>query len=459
VTANPSLESPQPSPALAGNNMYLQGNFAPVERELTIGELPVRGALPPELSGSLLRNGPNPVGAGANHHWFVGDGMLHAIELERGRAIGYRNRWIRTQNIEQALGLPAAPQSPTAVAPGFGSGSINVVQHAGRLLAPGEVGLPFEIDPQANTLRQYDFDGALRTNMTGHPKIDPRTGEMFFFGYDFGPVNLRYHVADAQGRLTKTLELPTKGPTMMHDFAVTATRAVFFDLSVVFDPQLIAQGYSMPFRWDEAYGARVGVMRRDGDGSDLRWIEIPPCFVYHVWNAYDDGERIVIDLVEHAYTFRDSRQGADNPNDSPAVRWVIDPERGSVARSVIDERGQEFPRIDARRGMQPQRYGYAVHRFFHEQEPSALLKHDFQRGTSEAHVLPRGCTAGEAVFAPVGDGEDEGFVLAPVFDADSGRSHVRVIDAQGFAKEPVAIVDLPVRIPFGFHGDFVRTLT
>ncbi|HKP58977.1 MAG TPA: carotenoid oxygenase family protein [Polyangiales bacterium] len=456
MTATAQLESPQQPAALPSNNMYLQGNFAPVEREITVGELAVRGALPPELSGSLLRNGPNPAAAGANHHWFVGDGMLHAIQLERGRAVGYRNRWIRTQKIEQALGLPAAPLSPTDAAPGFGAGSISVVQHAGRLLAPGEVGLPFEINAQADTLRQYDFDGALRTSMTGHPKIDPRTGEMFFFGYDFGPVNLRYHVADAQGRLTKTLELPTKGPTMMHDFAVTATRAVFFDLPVVFDLQLIAQGHTMPFRWDDDYGARIGVMRRDGDGSDLRWIEIPACYVYHVFNAYDDGERIVVDLVEHAYTFRDSRIGPDRLYEPPAARWVIDPEHGSVTRTVLDTRGQEFPRIDPRKGMQKHRYGYAVERPYAETGPSKLLKHDFTRGTSEVHELPPGCLPGEGVFAPIGAGEDEGFVLAQVYESQTGRSHVRVIDAQKFAGEPVAVVELPVRMPFGFHGDWVQ---
>ncbi|HKU36810.1 MAG TPA: carotenoid oxygenase family protein [Polyangiales bacterium] len=437
------------------NNSFLQGNFAPVQREVTLGELPVQGTLPRDLNGSLLRNGPNPTQPGDKHHWFVGDGMIHAIQLEGGRAVGYRNRWVRTQHIQQTLGLPAAPLSPTGVAPGFGRGSINVVQHAGRVLAPGEVGLPYEIDLQANTLREYDFGGALRTHMTGHPKIDPRTGEMYFFGYDFGPVNLRYHVADAAGRLTKTLEIPTRAPTMMHDFGVTATRVVFLDLPVLFDLQLIAQGYSMPYRWDDDYGARIGVMRRDGDGSDLRWIEIPPCYVYHLFNAYDDGQRIVLDLCEHDHTFRNQTDGPEDVNLSPAVRWEIDPERGSVTRTVIDERGQEFPRTDPRVTMQRQRYGYAVHRPFPSPERAALLKHDFTRGTSESHELPEGCTPSEAVFAPAGPGEDEGYVLAPIFDAKRGTSHVRVIDAQKFAAAPLAIIELPVRIPFGFHGDFV----
>ena len=457
MTATATLELTPPPVADVSENMFLQGNFAPVERELTIGELPVVGALPPELCGSLLRNGPNPARPAANYHWFVGDGMLHAIQLERGRAVGYRNRWVRTPSLEKAIGLPAAAQSPTAAAPGFGWGSIHVVQHAGRLLAPGEVGLPYEIDAQANTLRQYDFDGALRTNMTGHPKIDPQTGEMFFFGYDFGPVNLRYHVADAQGRLTKTLEIPTKGPTMMHDFAVTASRVVFLDLPAIFDLQLIASGYSMPYRWDEQYGARVGVMRRDGDGSDLRWIEIPACYVYHLFNAYDDGQKIVLDLVEHPHTFRDSPAQRNRRDLSPAVRWVIDPERGSVTRTVLDPRGQEFPRIDPRRSMQRNRIGYSVERAFPEAEPSALLKHDFVRGVSEAHTLPPGCTPGEGVFVPIGAGEDEGYLLAQVFDAGTGKSHVRVIDAQKFADEPAAIVQLPVRMPFGFHGEFISS--
>jgi carotenoid cleavage dioxygenase-like enzyme len=433
---------------------FLEGNFAPVEREVTVGDLVVHGALPSELSGVLMRNGPNPAGViPAKHHWFIGDAMLHSVRIERGRARGYRNRWVRTPRIEQTVGLKAAPRSPNDTQ--AGSGSITVVEHAGRVLALGEVGLPYEVDSDANTLRQYDYEGALRTNMTGHPKIDPITGEMFFFGYDFGPTYLRYHVADAAGRLTKTIEIPKSAPTMMHDFAVTATRVVFMDFPVVFDMDMVSRGNTMPFRWDDKLGARIGVMRRDGDGSDLQWIEVPPCYVYHVFNAYDQGEKIVIDLVEHAHTFRDREDGPEHLDAPPAVRWEIDPASARVTRTIIDSRGQEFPRIDPRLVTREHRYGYSVHNPFSTGGPGSLLKHDFKRGKSEEHTFEGDRAPSEGVFVPTGAGEDEGYVLAPVYDAARGISEIHVVDAQHWSDAALAVIELPVRIPFGFHGDFI----
>ncbi|HET6334589.1 MAG TPA: carotenoid oxygenase family protein, partial [Polyangiales bacterium] len=325
----PIVPTPSAEPASALDNPYLQGNFAPVAKESTLveKELRVHGTIPKGLHGTLLRNGPNPAGEIADpnkHHWFVGDAMLHAVRFEDGRALSYRNRWVRTSRVEEKIGLTAAPKSPHET-PIQGSGAVNVIEHAGRVLALGEVGLPYQMTRGLDTVGQYDFAEKLRSNMTAHPKIDPVTGELFFFGYDFGEVSLRYHVADKTGALVKTLELATKAPVMMHDFAITATRTVFMDLPVVFDLDMVANGYTMPFRWDDNYGARIGVMRRDGDGKDLKWIEIPACFIFHVYNAYDDGERIVLDAVEHDRTFVGDGMLTDRNYAVPrCVRYVID---------------------------------------------------------------------------------------------------------------------------------------
>jgi len=212
----------------------------------------------------------------------------------------------------------------------------------------------------------------------------------------------------------------------------------------------------MPFRWDESHGARLGVMRRDGDGSDLTWFEIPICFVYHPFNAYDDGDEIVMDVVEHERTFAESLTGPEDPGVPRCVRWQIDPVRGRLQRTVLDDLGEEFPRIDPRLAGRRHRYGYAVRTHWSGAIGFAgLLKHDFERGTTEAHELPETSAASEGVFVPVGKGEDEGYVIAPVYDSARGTSEVRVIDAQRFGAPPVATIELPVRIPFGFHGDFI----
>ena len=109
-----SIEVPTaklPKPTALEDNPFLQGNFAPIPEEFDARDLPVTGQLPAELDGHLMRNGPNPIDPGPDYHWFVGDGMLHAIEFGNGRALSYRNRWIRTQRVEELKGFPAAPVS------------------------------------------------------------------------------------------------------------------------------------------------------------------------------------------------------------------------------------------------------------------------------------------------------------------------------------------------------------
>jgi carotenoid cleavage dioxygenase-like enzyme len=452
-------------------NPYTVGNFGPVNRELTALHLPISGELPKNLAGILMRNGPNPVGAiDDKHHWFVGDAMLHAITLEDGEARVYRNRWLRTPHIEQELGYPAAPRSKTPY--GIqGSGNVNVIHHGGRVLALPEVGLPYELSRELSTIGEYDYDGRLHSSMTAHPKIDPITGELHFFGYDFGPVYLRYHRASRSGELVRTVDIDMPRSTMMHDFGVTQTRLVFMDLPVVFDLDLVAQGYRMPFRWDDSVGARLAVMPRDGESKDVRFIEIEPCYVYHVLNAYDDEARIVMDVIRYERTFDLNRQGPIEKELGQLVRWVIDPEASSVSTRLLDASAQEFPRINPRCETRPNRYGYAleVHPLT-DIGPAALAfgglyKHDLEKSTREHHDLGPSRSAGEGVFVPRGtgamsgtngtDAEDAGYVLAPVYDAATNCSDIVVLDAQNFSRAPLATIHLPVRIPFGFHGNFI----
>jgi carotenoid cleavage dioxygenase len=438
-------------------NPYLTGNYAPVTEETTAVDLEVSGRLPDALEGLLLRDGPNPYGPvdAANHHWFRGDGMVHGLRIAGGRAAWYRNRWVRTPDLAARGPFTAPPPSPIDATIG-GSGAVNVLAHAGRILACGEVGLPYELTPELDTVGQCDFGGTIGTNFTAHPKVDPVTGELLAFGYDFGPTHLRYHRIGADGRTVQTEVIDTPGPTMMHDFGVTATRVVFMDLPVVLDLELF--GTSMPFRWEPSYGARLGVMPRDGGNADVRWIEIPPCYVFHPLNAHDDGDRIVMDVVRHETMFASSTIGPREPTPPTLDRWVIDPIAGTVTETRLDDRPQEFPRIDERLTGRAHRYGYAVELAGGDAfDTAGIVKQDVVSGTSQVHDVGTGRLASEAVFVPASPdaAEDEGWLLAPVYDRATDRSDVVVIDAQDVTGPPVATVHLPVRIPFGFHGSWV----
>ena len=274
------------------DNPILQGNFAPVDVENSFDHLEVVGTIPEDLRGTLLRTGPNPVHPGPNHHWFVGDGMLHAIQLGDGQAKRYINRWVRTKALEEKTGLPAANGGSQQELLNQGSGNVNVVGHGNRVLALPEVGLPHEMDTQLDTKGLFDYAGKLTSNMTAHPKIDGRTGQMLFFGYELFEPIVRYHEASAAGDLVKTIDIKLQKSIMMHDFGVTETRVVFMDLPVVFNLEVLEQGFAFPFQWSDSHQSRLGIMNRSSDRDNVQWIDIDPCFVFHPLNTYDDGDKI-----------------------------------------------------------------------------------------------------------------------------------------------------------------------
>ncbi len=435
------------------DNPVLQGNFGPVDEEVTITDLEIIGDLPQALVGTLLRNGPNPVDPQPNYHWFSGDAMLHAIKLANGKATSYRNRWVRTAELEEKTGLKAAPVSPTELLV-QGSGNVSVAYHGGRILALPEIGLPYELNLELDTLRQYDFQGALASNMTAHPKIDSRSGEMLFFGYELLPPYLRYHVVNEAGELIRSVEIDMPRGVMMHDFGATATRVIFMDLPVIVDLDIMEQGMGMPFRWDDTHQARLGVMDRNASTDTVQWIDIDPCYVFHPLNSYDDGDKIIMDVIRYSKMFTDQQTG-EYERGSQLVRWTIDVATGTVDTRVLSDQDQEFPVINPRYECHAHRYGYTVqaggrHGF------RGLFKHDLREGTTQHHDVGDNCAAGEPIFVAVGDAEDEGYILSVVYDGDTELSELRVIDAQDFSAAPVAIVKLNTRVPFGFHGNFIK---
>jgi carotenoid cleavage dioxygenase len=442
-------------------NRYLVGNFAPVKDELTATDLPVEGAIPPELNGRYLRNGPNPIAPDpAAYHWFIGDGMLHAVELRHGKAVSYRNRWVRTDQAAELLGETRPPGQPDDVFPvGSSAANTHVVAHAGKIFALVEVCLPTQVRPDLSTVGRYDFGGKLRAAMTAHPKIDPATGEMLFFGYDaFGPPWLRYHVVNADGDLVRSEDIDIKGPSMVHDFAITERNVVFLDLPVVFDFDLVGKR-PFPAAWNPDYGARVGVMPRDGGNADVRWFDVELCYVFHPLNAYDnDDGNVVLDVARHPKMFDTDIYG---PAELPPTldRWTIDLDAGKVIEERLDDRPQEFPRVDDRVVGHPHRYGYATHFGIDDEGINfgGLLKHDLKAGTTETRTFGRGAHAGEGVFVPASAnaGEDEGWVLSLAYDEGRDTSKLVVLDATDFTGSPVATVQLPQRVPFGFHGSWV----
>ena len=437
-------------------NNYLRGNFAPVESELTVEDLPVTGSIPEELCGRYLRNGPNPVAPDpATYHWFTGDGMVHGVRLEGGQARWYRNRFVRGDDVADAKGLERLP-GPRAGMGGFGANT-NVIGQAGRTFAIVEAGTsPVELDYELESVCFSDFDGTLPGGFSAHPKRDPQTGELHTISYYWEWPYLQYTRVGTDGRVHKIVNVPVPGGTMVHDCAITESQVVIFDLPVTFNLEAAMAGTAFPYMWNPEYGARVGLMPLDGDENDVRWSEVELCYVFHPMNAYDlpDG-RVVLDVVRHPRMFDHDKLG---PNEgTPTLeRWTVDPAAGKVLEERLDDRGEEFPRVDERVVGRPHRYGYAANVGI-DFEHGPLLKHDLKEGTTTAHDFGKGRVSGEAVFIPrtPDAAEDDGWVMSIVYDATSDSSELTILDAQDFTAAPVATVQLPQRVPFGFHGNWV----
>jgi carotenoid cleavage dioxygenase len=433
---------------------HLRGNWAPVLDEITEHELRVDGAIPPELTGTYIRTGPNPK-SGTSPHWFTGDGMLHGIRLAGGRAEWYRNRFIQTRAVTDPQDDPMAGIGDLS----RGTGNTHVIVHNSEILCLEEAHWPWRVDAELNTLGYEDYGGALTCSMTAHPKICPITGELIAFSYlGLEPPYLKYIRVSPDGQVVQIEGIDIPNMVMMHDFNVTERHVVFMDLPVVFDLDLLDNGLPFSFRRDA--GARLGVMPRTGSNADIRWFEIDPCYVFHPVNAHEEGDRIVLHVSRQREAF--GQHSDDYAEVGRLWRWVIDLDAGTVTEEQIDDRPGDFGRVDDRRVGQDARYGYlmAMAGEGNSEEPvygSALWKYDLRSGECCEHQLGDGVRGAEPVFAAASPeaGEDEGWIISLSHDEASGESRLLVIDAQDFSSPPVATVHLPQRVPYGAHGSWV----
>jgi carotenoid cleavage dioxygenase-like enzyme len=446
---------------------FLEGSFAPVSEEITSFDLPVTGRVPAELTGRYLRNGPNPLGLDdPNYHWFLGAGMIHGVRLRDGKAEWYRNRWIRSKAVAAARGVPW-PGGPVHENMDFAANT-HIISHAGRTLATVEAGpLPYQLTYELDTIGPCDFDGTLPGGFAAHTKLDHQTGELHAIAYFWAWDHVQHVVVDAAGKVTRTTDVAVSDGPMIHDFALTQNYVVLLDLPVTFSLNAVSAGRELPYVWNSAHQARVGLLSRHGS-AEVRWIEIEPCWVFHCLNGYDDGGRVVVDLCQYNESFDVSTLWAAH---GPVTldRWTIDPVARKVTQQRLDDRGQEFPRVDDRIISRQHRFGYSavigeVNRaitatgdFTDDAFSNALIKHDVQRGSNETRQFGRGATVGEAVFAPssADAAEDDGYVMAFVHNPERGSSDLLILAAQDFTGDPVATVHLPARIPLGFHGSWI----
>ena len=243
---------------------------------------------------------------------------------------------------------------------------------------------------------------------------------------------------------------------MVHDCMITKNYVIVMDLPVIFDPTVATAGFKLPYKWHPEYGARIGLLLREGSSNQISWHEVEPCYVFHPMNGFEDQfGRVVLDVIRHDKMFSTDMLG---PSDGHTTldRWIIDPKKTQIIEKRLDDKQQEFPRVDDRRVGQPYRYGYTVDLPEFE-EITGLRQYDLKKGSIETHSQAGYRVFMEPVFVPRSKDADEndGWVLAYVYDRRENLSDVVILEASNISAAPVATIKLPQRVPYGFHANWI----
>jgi len=434
---------------------HLQGNWAPVKEEITVSDLEIKGEVPKEINGLYIRNGMNPR-SGYSDHWFFGNGMLHGFNFEDGK-VSYKNRYVRTPYYEKDLDIIGSFGDLSA-----SPANTHIIKHAEKFLALEEAHLPWEVDENLETKGAYDFSGKLKGAMTAHPRICPKTGELLFFSYSvMSEPYLTYYRANPAGKLVQIEPIELPRAVMMHDWNITENYVVFMDLPIISDMNLAVETGS-PFGFKPEFGARLGVMPREGSNSDMKWFDIDPCYVFHPLNSYEEGNKIILYVCRQQEAMVGGFQDIYGGETTVARlwKWTIDLESGSVKEEQIDDAPCDFPRIDDRRIGFKNDYGYFTTL---ETEVDSLtigrhlLKYDLVNNKRLTHDLGENVTGGEALFVPrtANSSEDDGWAISLAYEAETDRSKLLVINSQDFESAPVAEIYAPQRVPNGAHGSWI----
>ena len=424
---------------------FLRWNFAPIASETEAEDCDVvDGAIPAGISGTFVRNGPNPQFDFARkpYHWFDGDAMLHMVRVGAGVA-SYRNRFVQTRRLrgdarqgysvgemgEMLLGDFRSALSGEGRDPEngerMGRANTNVVFHeALGMLALEENDKPYRValGQRLGDAERVDFDGKLQHNVTAHPKVDPRTGEMMLFGYSVHPRGPKcaYAVVSAAGALVRSFEVPIPVPVMMHDMAITPSYSVLLDWNYQFDYEKMAEGGN-PWHHRQDIPARFGVLPRHAESAEeMRWFDVAPLSLFHFANAWEErgagvrGGTVIVVVGCKGQTM--DLAASTNPDlevtedvlaqGARLVQWRLDLDTGRATERSIGSQWVEFPVIDPKRQGLSSRFVYCA-RFRQRTGDKAttpwidgVVRYDLVEGTEDVHHLPAHQWGGEFVFAP-----------------------------------------------------------
>ena len=452
------------------------GPLANNRAEIDLYDCEVEGTLPVDLDGVFYRVGPDPQYPKDPKYVsdiaFDGEGHVSMFRIKDGH-VDYRTRYAKNQRWKaqhearrSLFGMYRNPLTDDPSVKGLSRGTANtqLFVHHGKLLVFKEDSPPVVMDPLTlDTLDDYyTFGGKLDSEThTAHPKIDPLTGEYFGFGYEAKGLlskDIFVFSADKDGNVnwSTTVQAPYAG--MMHDFVVTQRHVVLYLTNMVADMDRIQAG-GVHFSYDSQMPCYMGVMRRGGDGKDLRWFRGANLFCTHVMGGWSDGDKVIVDWdggEGNQFPFFPSKREPFDPAKSTGLlrRFTIDLSSRTNDRyqteTIYPEVSGALARQDDRFHTLPYRYGYLTGFgprggwwIVDHQEKKTQLVSVPDYSLSEMTFVPRkkGAEEGDGYLIGIGSSTKE-----------SGRSDLILVDTMDVAAGPVARVKMPFKVVGQVHG-------
>ncbi len=492
------------------DNVYLQGNFAPILDEEFHPDLLVEGMLPPELEGAILiRIGPNAAFKPLDmkyHHWIDGTGMINAFYCKDGK-VSYRNRFVNTfkmdndrkANRELFGGIQSLPKTtlkgwgilkvnifnllylgirkllgigPTVdqfnrISPVMNNSNTNILLQNGYVLSLDEIGKPYIIKLDTlETIGEFDYHGELQRNNSAHPLTDPFNKHSYTNSYSPVAPFLKYYEITPDARISYETDMDVPYPAMVHGFALTEKYYVHFHFPAVFRIEYL--GTHNPIRWEpENNDSFIGILERNNPDAKTKWYKIPTCWVFHNMNAYDEGDKVVMFVAKFP---RIPMFGLDTKNPCPSftdqpnskfAKWTLDLGTGKFEEEIINPNLVEFPIMDPRFLTKKQKHGWYTSLVDDVQKYglwNTVCHYDFEKNREESYYAGKNYYVGEALFTPKfkDSPEGEGYILFLRYSLTENTSEVLILDAQNLSAGPLAKVKVPRRIEYDFHGSIIR---
>ncbi|MCY1667302.1 carotenoid oxygenase family protein [Rhizobium sp. SL86] len=465
--------------------------YKPARFEGEVYDLEVDGQVPEDIDGTFFQVAPDPQYPPmlGEDMFFNGDGAISAFCFKNGH-VDFKRRYVMTERLKAQRAARASlhgiyrnpyTNDPSVRELNNSTANTNVVVHGGKLLALKEDSAPYALDPVSmETIGLWDFNGQLTSaTFTAHPKIDPATGDLLCFGYEAkgdATPDIVYYEIDASGRKKREIWIVAPYAAMIHDFAVTENYVIFPLMPLTSDLERLKNG-GRHFEWQPGLDQLFGVLRRDGDGSDVRWFTAPNGFQGHTLNAFDDRGRIYVDMPitsGNIFYFFPQADGTVPPPETLAsnmMRLTIDMNSTSngLEMTPLTPFSCEFPRSDDRYMGRQYSHGFVI-----AMDPTKPFNEErigprpFQFFNQLAHINvgtgkiktwfadDQSCFQ-EPIFVPkrADAPEGEGYVIGLCNRLLDQATDLLILDAQHLDEGPIATVKLPMRLRMSLHGNWV----